>query len=114
MVDHDLVGAEEAARILGCSAVTVRKLIHKGQLSAVTADPFSLERSEVWAFLERRRDSQNHHGPECQISYCDLWDMAFHECQCVACHCPTFVPGGFLGTCDRCGRPLVVNGRVVR
>lgn len=36
------------------------------------------------------------------------------NCACVSCHCTTFVPGGELGTCGRCRRPLVRDGRVIR
>lgn len=37
------------------------------------------------------------HGPECGEG---------PECHCVLCHCAELhEPGGFLGTCQRCGRP---------
>lgn len=36
------------------------------------------------------------------------------DCGCVSCHCGTFVPGGELGTCGRCRRPLIVDGKVAR
>ena len=114
-LDLDLVGTEEAARILGCSAITVRKIANRGDLANYgDGDRMLLARSEVVAYLERRINSRRYHGPECLLSTCDLWERGQHECQCVSCHCPSFSPGGFLGTCADCGRPLVVDGRVVR
>ena len=110
-----LIGTEEASRILGCSAITVRKLANRGVFGNFGDDDrFLLDRGEVVAFLQRRLDSRRYHGPECLLSTCDLWERGQHECQCVSCNCPAFAPGGFLGTCVDCGRPLVVDGRVVR
>ena len=45
------------------------------------------------------------HGPECPLPDPRLRGFAKSDCQCVLCHCgPDHVPGGFLGTCQRCGR----------
>lgn len=69
------------------------------------------------------------HGPECPFgtgAYPWYWDTVHRmwrrrnvrgavECQCVACHCgPDHEPGGPVGACRRCHRPLTVDGRVVR
>jgi hypothetical protein len=36
------------------------------------------------------------------------------DCQCVACHCGDRYERGWMGSCARCFRPLLRDGRVVR
>ena len=104
-VDDDLIGTREASRILGCSKSNVCHLVRKGRLASVTPAPYTVARSEVWAFLQRRHDAHRSHGPECPISTADLWEMHLHECQCTRCHCGDLhQPGGEFNTCRRCLR----------
>lgn len=69
------------------------------------------------------------HGPECPYGNGQHpwhWDAlkrqwrrrdgrGLSDCQCVMCHCgDDHEPGGPVGACRRCHRPLVRDGRVVR
>lgn len=75
------------------------------------------------------RPSDAGHGPECPMgsgAHPWYWDAHHREwrrrggdpvpsCLCVACHCgPDSDPSGWLGSCARCYRPIVRDGRVVR
>lgn len=60
----DLVGASEAARLLGCSPQAVRQMIEDGRLAAyrVGDRSFALVKSEVLAAAARRTDWKSHPG----------------------------------------------------
>ena len=110
----DTVSVMEAAKLLGLAEATVNKYARNGRLSAITTEDGRrrFDRREVETLPDRIREG---HGPECPIWHDPfLTGKSENDCQCVSCHCTEFVPGGFLGSCQQCLRPLVVDGRVVR
>ena len=53
------------------------------------------------------------HGPECRLSRPNPPATNGMACECLTCHCAdAHVPGGFLGTCQRCGRKRFEDLRV--
>lgn len=70
--------------------------------------PARYEVAELHRWL---RECTDGHGSECPVHH-EPW--ANHECQCVSCHCGDDYEYGWLGSCARCFRPLVRDGRVVR
>lgn len=67
------------------------------------------------------------HGPECPLSTPLTWSAAHKrlvrrdcpgirsdDCACVACYCGPRYERGWMGSCARCHRPLIVDGKVVR
>lgn len=106
----------EVGEILGCSANNVGKMVRAGRLVArqsCKGGGYRIDIDVLEAFVTEMHRHAERHGPGCSHSQPALSHPA--ECECVACHCgDDHTPGGFLGTCQRCGRPLVVDGKVVR
>lgn len=105
---------EEVGRILGYGAQTVVKLINAGRLPATEGPQgFRIAAHDLDAFIAAMHREAGRHGSECDHSTPAISHDG--DCQCVSCHCgPDHRPGGFFGACRRCGRPRVVDGRVVR
>lgn len=102
-----------AADLLGVHRRTLTSWTRGGRIrAAVPARGSQPSRYEIAELHRLVRESTEGHGPECPVHH---QPFEGHECQCVACHCgPDFAAGGFLGSCARCLRPRVENGRVVR
>lgn len=104
----DMLSAPQAARHLGVSPGAIYRWTRTGELAAVrvpsaTGDRvflrFTTEDLDAFADARSRR-----HGNECPIKQ-RPFDIGKSECQCILCHCGSdHQPGGFLGSCQRCGR----------
>ncbi|HET7736431.1 MAG TPA: helix-turn-helix domain-containing protein [Nocardioidaceae bacterium] len=106
----DLLSTPDAGRLLGVTRSTVASWIRSGQLDAVRdGRNYKVRRSDV---LARRDAAVAGHGRECQLST-DPFRSGV-ECSCVACYCGEGYVRGWMGSCARCYRPLVRDGRVVR
>ena len=98
--DEPLLSAEEAARLLGVSDTCIRRAAQNGELQTIIEGRHLFLHSDVATLGERRSEG---HGPECGMSTDPFGNS--HQCDCILCHCgPRHEPGGFLGTCQRCGR----------
>ena len=107
------VPTEIAAAVLGVHPATVRYWTRHGLISvAVPRSGPHPSRYEVAELHRWVRECTDGHGPECPIHH-EPWSN--HDCQCVSCHCgDDHEPGGPVGACRRCHRPLIIAGRVVR
>lgn len=107
------VPTEIAAWFLGVGSRTINRWTNAGFLTAATPPAGSQPaRYEIAELRRWRRECTEGHGPECRLS-----TEPFHpgvECACVACNCGDDYRPGWMGSCARCHRPLVVDGRVVR
>ena len=109
-----LLSSVESAKALGVSATTISRLVNAGLLRPVrvreTDGARWFSRGDVESLPVRLREG---HGPECGFAVAPF-TRGSNECDCVACHCRDHLPGGELGVCRRCLRPLIVDGRVIR
>lgn len=109
------VPTDVAADLLGVHPLTVSRWTRLGHITAaVPAAGSQPARYEVAELRRWVRECTDRHGPECPIRH-DPFSGHRLSCDCVGCNCgDAHEPGGPVGACRRCHRPLIVDGRVVR
>ena len=107
------VPVEIAAASLGVHPRTLRLWTQQNLVTqAVPSRGSHPARYDIAELHRWVRECTDGHGTECPVHH-DPWSN--RECQCVSCHCADLhEPGGPVGACRRCHRPLIVDGKVVR
>jgi hypothetical protein len=105
------LSVQDAAIALGISTSPIRAALRSGDLEPASTDPI---RVTAEALDEWVRSLTDGHGPECYMSTDPFRIGRRDDCACVACHCGDLYERGWMGSCARCHRPLVINGQVVR